>query len=321
MKEINYLEIIKNSWRITWSNKYLWWFGLFLSLGGSGNFNFNFPQNDDWKKQAGNGGEAVASFLSRHSELFIVIILIAIILGIALIVLKIISQAGLIKTLNKIETTKEKSFRKGFREGKKYFWKLLSIGLILGFLILALVFVLAVPVVFLFYLHAIIFGVLAALLAIAIFIPLVIIASFIGKYAGFYIILSDLGIGASIERGYQIFRKNIRTSIIMALFFIPISMALAFAIFFIILIIGLIFLAIGALLYLIFSKIGIAVAVISGIMVLLASIILLSSVYQVFYQTTWLLFFKEIASVKEEKKVAEALSSVVDKSVASPEKA
>ena len=87
-------------------------------------------------------------------------------------IFKIIAQAGLIKTLEKIEKSEEGNFKLGFKEGKKYFWKIFLIGLILGMMVFILLVILALPVGLLFYFKALLPGILATILAIAIFIPL-----------------------------------------------------------------------------------------------------------------------------------------------------
>ena len=184
-----------------------------------------------------------------------------------------------------------------------------------------LIFLLVVPVAVLFSLGSPIFGILAAILAILISIPIIILASFIGKYASFYIILSDLGIKASIENGYQVFRKNILASIIMALFFIPISIALFVLVITVLLAVGFVFLLSGVALYLMLAKIGIIIAVSLGSFIFIVFLILVNSIFQVFCQTIWFLFFREIASVKEEEKVEENAVEIAQKNVPAPEEA
>ena len=317
MKKVDYLEIIKKSWKITWKNKFLWWFGLFLALGGGASF--NFPGNSEWNNKIGENEDKVASFINQHWQIIIVAIVLAVILGLALFVLSLISKAGLIKTLDKIEKNLSGNFKEGFREGKKYFWKILAVGLILGIFIFALLVVLSFPVIFLFYVKSVVLGILFAFLAVVIFIPLVILASFIGKYSIFYLVLSDLGIKASIENGYQVFKKNILASVIMALFFIPINIILFVLAVIAFLIVGLIFLPIGIMLYLVLAKIGVIMAVSLGGFIFIIFLILANSVFQVFYQTVWFLFFKEIASVKMEEKVEENVVEIVEKNIPTPE--
>lgn len=316
MKDINYLEIIKKSWKITWEKKYLWWFGFFMTLGSG--LNFNFPGNSDWNKKIEEKGYLIEKFFNQNWQ---IIIFSVVLFAAIFFVLRIISQAGLIKSLNRIENNQEGDFRIGFKEGKKYFWKIFLAGLILVLLIFILLVILSVPVIFIFYFKSLIFGILVGSLAAVILIPSVIISSYIGKYACFYIILSDLGIRSALENGYQIFRRNILSSIIMALFFVPVNIILFLLVIFSAFVIGIIFFIIGLILGLIFSKIGISIVLISGVIVFMTSLFFINSLYQVICQTIWFLFFKEIAIIKEEEKALETEREIIEESLPSPEEA
>ena len=323
MKDINYLEIIKKSWRITWENKYLWWFGLFLALGGGFNFNFNFPSKNEWQENMNGKEEIFTNFLSQHWKIVIILVILLVLIGIILFILSVISQAGLLKTLSKIEKNEKGNFKEGFFQGKKYFWKILGIGFTVGILIFFLALVLSLPVALLFYLKSMVFGILAAILALVIFVPSLILTVYIRKYACFFAVLSDLGIKSSLENGYQIFRKNIFSSIIMALFFIPINIAMFILVIGLILVVGLIFLLIGIILNLIIAKIGIWIAVTLGVLAFLVLVVFAGSIFQVFSQTVWFLFFGEIAKVKEEQKeeVLTQEKKTAQETIPSPEKA
>jgi hypothetical protein len=149
-------------------------------------------------------------------------------------------------------------------------------------------------------------AVLITIAAILIFIPVVILISFISKYARFYLVLSDLDIRASLENGYQLFRKNIASSIIMGLLFIPVRILAVMGLIVPILIVALVFVILGLILYFLFSYIGMAITIILGIFALIPLILLFRSVYSAFYHTSWFLFFREIATVKVEEKAEEA---------------
>jgi hypothetical protein len=306
MPRINYIEIFKRAWQITWRNRYLWWFGLFLSLGSGGmGWNFNLPWYE--KKEGGKlhfREEDFFNFLSTHAFWIVLVIIIFLTLVIILAVLRIISQAGIIKSFSHIDKNEAASFGAGFREGKKYFWKMLSLGLILGMAMLSIIVVLAVPTIFLFVLNQGFLAIFTIIMAFFILIPLMIIFAFVSKFSFYYLILSNLSIFSSIERGYQLFKKNILPSVIMGLLFIPLGIALGIGIFAVIFAIAVPFTIIGLLAYLLLSKIGAILVVVAGGTVVIAAAVFIQSVYQTFSQTSWYLFFKEISSVKikEEEK-------------------
>lgn len=305
MPKINYFEILKHAWQITWRNKYLWWFGLILAIG-SGGFNFNFPLNaNDKKIDDGKFIQAASAFLDRYWQWIIAGFILLFILIIVLAVLKIISRAGLIKSVSEIIFGKAATFKKGLSEGKKYFWKLFSLGLIVFFFIFGIMLALFTPVVFLIYLKSYIWAAFLGIFAVLLIIVLGIIVSFIKEYARLYLVLSNLNIRNSLENGYLLFRKNILPSIIFSLLLVAIGMIIGLAILFSVIIIAAMFFMLGLAFYLLLKWIGVVMVAIPGILVIIAVGLAVQSIFAVFRQTAWILFFQEIAAVKSEETAKE----------------
>lgn len=305
MVKIDYINILKQSWDITWHNKYLWWFGFFLALGGGG-FNFNFPLGGENKEVDGEKFfQTFRSFLDNYWELAAAGLAILLILTVAVIILKTISRGGLIKSVSEITRGKESNFKAGFSAGKKYFWKVFLTGLLIGFFILGIIVALLSPVIFLIYLKSYIWAALLGVTAVILIIILGILASFIREYAYIYLITSDLGIRSSLESAFQLFRKNIWRSILFSLILMAVGMIAGLLILFSIFLIALPFLMLGFMLYALLSKLGMIITVVLGSLVIIAAIMLLQSVFETFRQTSWILFFREIASVKTEEEVTE----------------
>jgi hypothetical protein len=319
MNSIDFLEIIKKGWKITWSNKYLWWFGLFLALGGGASF--NFPMGNNSSDQVLKSEGMIGNIFQQYWQIAIVIGIVLFLFILAVFVFRILSQAGIIKEIDKVEKNDQGNFKRGIAGGKKYFWKLILLEILVGFLVLAILVILGIPVAFLFFLKAYLFGFLSAFLAVVIFIPLVILISFSRKYAVFYLILADLGVKDSLEKGYCIFRKNILMSIVMSLIFIPIGIILFFTMIFLVLAITIIFFPMGLIAYFIFLKTGVIIVASLTILVFIICLIVLSAVYQVLYQASWYLFFKEIASIKKEEEAKETVREVAEKTLPNPESA
>jgi hypothetical protein len=314
MNKINYLAIFKKAWEIIWNNKYLWWFGLFIGTGGFGlNFNFGSQGKNTSQSFSGEVESKMAEFASHNFTLVLAIAAIVLILILFFLVLGILSYAGLLKSINASLKSEKIGFWKGLTLGKKYFWGLFLIGLLAGLVILGVIIVLSTPVIFLFYLKSYILAVFTMIAAILIFIPIMILVSFISKYTRLFLVLSDLGIKASLENGYQLFRKNIASSIIMGLLFIPVSILAGMALIAAVLAVGLVFVIFGLILYLLLSKIGIAIAAILGLLALILLLLLFRSAYSAFYHTSWFLFFREIAMVEVEEKAEEAAEVVKEK--------
>lgn len=311
MREINYLELIKKAWNITWRNKFLWWFGLFLALGGGINFNFNIPGRNNWIE---NQESAINNFLEAHWILVLIGILILVIIALFLFVLKTLSYAGLLKALIKLEKKESTSFGQEFKNGKKYFWKIIAAEILVGLFTFGIILVLVVPVLFsFFYIESMTLGLILSFLGAIIMVPLIVLAVYLCRYARFYIVLSDLGVRESLENGYKIFKKNMLPSILLSLLFIPIGMLMTLVFIGLVFVLALVFLVPGITAYFIFSTAGIIGVIAVAFFVFLASFILASSIYMTFANAAWFLFFKEIATEKEdpiEEKEEEAIEKL-----------
>ncbi|MFH0969387.1 MAG: hypothetical protein V1804_02670 [Patescibacteria group bacterium] len=305
MPKIDYINILKNSWHLTWHNRFLWWFGLILVIGGGG-FNLNFPLSTNNEKIDNEKFiQAASAFLDRYWQwiaagailLFILIIIIA--------VLKIISRAGLIKSISEIILGKTATFKKGFNEGKKYFWKLFFLGLMIFLFIMGIILALLTPVIFLVYLKSYIWAAILGVFAVLLIIVLGIIISFIKEYSRLYLVLSNLNVKNSLENGYLVFRKNILPSVIFSLLLVAIGMIVGLAILFSVIIIAAVFFIFGLAAYLLLKWVGVVMVAIPGILAIIAVGLAVQSIFAVFRQTAWILFFQEIAAIKSEETVKE----------------
>lgn len=310
---VPYLGIIKKAWNITWHNKYLWWFGFFVALGSCGNINYSLdrPGNPKLEKSI----EQIQQFLTNHSYL----IIIAVVLVLIVLILRIIGKGALISSTYKTAKNRSSDFKLGFREGKKYFWKLLGLGLVVAGYFLAALIILAVPVIFLFVNGNYIIGSLLAAVAIFIFLPLVIILLFLREYGSLYIVLGGLKITAALENSYVLLRRNILSSVIMALVFIPLSIGFFLLLIAVILPVAAVFLIIGLIFYFFISKIGAFVILFLAISVLVFMLMFFRSIWEVFAQTIWVLFFQEIASLKPTEEIEEKVEETDKKEEAFPE--
>lgn len=310
MSKINYLDIIKKAAAITWKNKHLWWFGLFVSLASAGSsFNYSSGSGKDF-----TGGriteERVMSFMSDHAALVIGVGAVAVVLFILFLMLGIIGRGALIKSIGKVLKNEPVDFKSGMREGKKYFWKILGIGFLSTIFIFLAAVILITPIVFLFLNKAYVSAVLLVLLAIAILIPFIILSVFIRVYGYIYAVLGDLKIWASVENAYALLRKNLGVSVIMGLIFILIGMILGLSLIMLLVPIVAALVVLGSLFYLILKGGGVVIAIGLGAIIVIAITLFVRSVYETFAQAVWILFFHEIAKPKVEETVAEEAEEI-----------
>ncbi len=313
LDNIPYIGIIKKAWDITWHNRYLWWFGFFVVLGGIGNMNYSLDYSEN--SELGKSAAFIQQFLESHPYW----IIIGIIIVLFLLSIKILGKGALIKSAYQITKGQSASYKSGLKDGKKYFWKLLGLGIVIVGYFLAALLILATPVIFLFINGNYVIGSFLAVIAVLIIIPLFIIFLFLREYGSLYIVLGELRVIPALESSYKLFRGNILPSIIMALIFIPLNICLVLLFLLIFLPFAIIFLIIGLIFYFFLSNMGALAILFLGILVLVSFLVFVRSVWEVFSQTVWVLFFQEIASPKIKEAVEEKMEEAEKKEEVLPE--
>ncbi len=303
ISEINYLEIIKKAFFLTWKNRYLWWLGFFLAFsGGAQIFNYSFGEREEeisW--------EQLHNYFVVHSNWLIPLLISASIFLIIFSLLAIISRAGIIKAVQKEEKKEIFGFKTAFLFGKKHLWNFLFLQIILSFSLAIIISVIVIPIGLLFSNHSYYAGGFLLVLGLLIIVPLVITFSFLRIFGQNYLVLGKLSLKNSLESAYSLFQKNWIPSLIMTIFFIPLGLAFVFSLIAILIFIILLFGIIGFILFLLFGLVGALVATIIGGIIFLILVLALNSFYQAFSQVIWTLFFKEIATPKVEEILEELL--------------
>ncbi|PIR73256.1 MAG: hypothetical protein COU40_03305 [Candidatus Moranbacteria bacterium CG10_big_fil_rev_8_21_14_0_10_35_21] len=316
IKDIPYLEILKKSWKITWSHKYLWWLGLFISLGSLGT-SFNYSSGDN--EIITEAGQKFIQFINTHYAIFLTLVLLVSLLFIGLALLSLLARGGLIRSVKNILEGKNVSLKESWKFGRENFLKIFSITLVIGLFMFLALLILIVPIALLFFNHSYWIGGILTFLAILIVIPLFILAFFIRTFGYLYAILGRLSIWSSIENAYFIFSKNIGPSFIMGLIFLPVNILVGLGLLIMLIPLAIVFIILGGLLYLVLQKTGIIIAASIGVLVFLIIILIVKSAYAVFNQTAWLLFFQEIASPKKEEPIIEKVLEIEPKPIPEPE--
>jgi hypothetical protein len=309
MSNINYLSILKKAWSITWSNKYLWWFGFFIALtstGGLLNYSTDQKNSPQWFNQQ------MSEFVSAHNGLVVSGILVALAICIILLVMRILSRGALIERIAKIAKNEKGDFTQGIKNSKKYFWRIFLISFLVQIAVAAVALLIATPIVFLFMTKSYVLGALLTLVGILIILPLFILAFFLKNYGFIYVVLGGLSMIDAIENSYNLFRKNTGSSIAMALIFIPIALILWLASIMLFLFLAIIFFVIGLIFFFIFSKIGAVIILVMAIILVLCLFFAIRSIYETFYQAVWVFFFHEIATPKVEEKIVETTAEEIE---------
>jgi len=213
--------IFKRAWEITWKHKGLWLLGILAncssgSIQTSSNvsrmpqYNVSggeFPQVDHWLQSVPEG-----TWIAIGIAVIGGLILLALIFW----VLAAIGNGGLIAGFQMAETGETVTLASAFRQGFRYFWKLLVIQLILGLASLAII----LPVVFGGALMSILtlgIGLICFIPLICLLIPLGIALTIYTLLTQIALIVEELDIVAAFKRAWDVFRSNLGEVIVMGL--------------------------------------------------------------------------------------------------------
>lgn len=230
---MDYGALVNRSFQITWRHKYLWVLGLLAGSGAQtcsgGNFNVpaSFPETGDVPSPSPDelgdvAAEVAGQFVQFLAEYWPVLLLALVILGIIALVfwvLSLISQAGLIAAVGRIEAGEQVSLGRAWHSGVSIFWRFLGLWLIAIGLAIAVAAVVGV-VIFTTVVAAGVAGeeptgrmvvllVLLGTLGILLLIPVAIVVSIIFAFAQRAVAVDGYGSIAAIGRGWEVFRSRL----------------------------------------------------------------------------------------------------------------
>jgi hypothetical protein len=310
---MNYGDLIRDAFRITLGNRYLWFFGFFA--GGTGSsFVPNVPSaggnfNPDDFEQSSAGLSALTAQLGQgifgNMVLILGIVVVAILLVLFFIMMALISQGALAESVAAIDGGERRRFGSAFRSGMGNFWRVLGYYVVFFLVALGLLVLIGIPVAILIggtfaatestgarVSVAVIVGILAVLLLIVVFIPLSIIA----QYALREVVVRRARVLSSVGSGYGIFRRNLGRSVLLWLIQIGISIGIAIAFILAILIVGLIlFIPTIALAIAGYSTAAIITGVIAGL-ILLPILLVVAGAIGTFSHAYWTLAYLRLTA-------------------------
>jgi hypothetical protein len=306
---MNYGDLIRDAFRITLRNRFLWFFGFFAGGTGtnfvgnvpSGGGNFNF---DDFRR---SGAGLTAQVGQGFSETVLILGIVVVVLLIALffIILAIISQGALADSVAAIDRGEGRRFGSAFSSGTGNFWRVLGYYVVFFLIALGLLMVIAIPVALLIggtfaatqstgarVSVAVVVGILAVLLLIVIFIPL----SIIGQYALRDIVVRRERVLGSVGSGYGLFRHNIGRCLLLWLIQLGLSIGIGIAFILLLLIVGLI-LALPAIGLAVagYTTAAIIAAVIAGL-ILLPILLVATGAIGTFFHAYWTLAYLRLTT-------------------------
>ena len=244
---MNYGDIIRDAFRITLRNRYLWFSGFFAGGGTGFNYSGNLPSGggnfnpDNWQRS----GASLSGLTSQVGQgvlgnvaLVVGIVVVVLLLALLFIFLAILSQGALADSVAAIDRGEGRRFGSTFASGMGNFWRVLGYIVVFFLVALGLLLVIGIPVALLIggtfvatqsvgirVLVAVVVGLVAILLFIVVFVSL----SIIGQYALREIVVRGERVLGSVGSGYGLFRRNIGRSLLLWLIHLGLSIGIGIA--------------------------------------------------------------------------------------------
>jgi hypothetical protein len=303
---VNYGDLIRDAFRISWRNKFLWFFGFFA--GGTGtNFLGNVPSGGgnfdggDFEQSGVSGLAAqVRPGIFGNAALIVALVVVAVVIFLLFIAMTLISQGTLTESVAAIDRGEGRRFSSGWRAGLRNFWRVLGYYVVFFLIALGLLVAIGIPIALLIggtfavtesisarITVAVLAGLLGILLLIVVFVPFSIIA----QYSLREIVVRREGVFASVGGGYRVFRRNIGRSLLVWLINLGLGIGVGIAVLIALLLVGLVlFLPTIILAFAEYATAAVVAGVVAGV-ILLPLLLAVSGATGAFFHSYWTLAY------------------------------
>ncbi len=315
---MNYGDLIKDAFRISWRNKYLWFFGFFaggtssgfnvptIPSGGGGNdFDDLDPSGSEFSSSlAAQAGQGVFENVGLLVALGVVVLLIVLVF----IVLGLISQGALAESVAAVDRGEQRRFSSAWRAGLSSLWRVL--GYYVLFILISIGFLLAIGIPLALLVGGTFFAtesvgarvsvaVLAGLAAIGLLILVFIPLAIIGQFALRELVVRRERVFSSIGGGYRLFRRNPGRSLLVWIIQVGVMLGAGIALIVAVLLLGLvlflptIFLAVAG-----YTTAAIVAGAIAGL-ILVPLLLVASGALGTFNHSYWTLAYLQLTGTAE----------------------
>ena len=303
---MSYSDIIRDAFWIAWRNRFLWFFGFFVS-GAAGSIvtPSNFANMGASNAPAMGGMPPwlldLAYWIRDNVVLFVVLATTLVLLVVTVwLVLYAISRGALAESVAARDRGEARRFSSAWRAGLSSFWRVIGQVTIISLFWFGLTLVIFALGALLFVgisaaTESIAVKVLAGALGTLLLLPLLaaifVVLLVISQFALRALVLGGEGVFASIGTGYRLFRTNTGTSLLLLLIQVGIALAVGGVVFATISLAGLLlsvpvtFLSSSGL-----GAASTAVAVVLGL-IFSAPFVVITSAAGVFHQAYWTLVY------------------------------
>lgn len=302
---MNWSQILEKSWRYLVGHRYLVWLGVLAALttGGTSFSGVNYKTSNKQFENSEQFRQAIAmatNWLNAHSTEIIIAIVALFLIGIIILYISYSAQAGLIHGVNALELGKESNFHHDFEAGKKFFWRLLGLRVLIA-LTLALILILLVLLLIGGFVLVVSYSewlilpiVLFSIPAVSAFILLAVYLSLSSVLAERYIVINNLPLIQSIDEAIHIVRAKIATIIVAWLINLLITTVGGFIYLVVIIIPVTISILVGSLAYVIGKEVGLIVAIVLAIILTSAVTLLAKGILATYLSAYWTIVYKRL---------------------------
>jgi hypothetical protein len=312
---MNYGDLLSEAFRLTWRNRFLWFFGFFV--GGA---SLNVPSN--FGGQQGAPFEAAPGpvrWISENLALFLTLVIaLVVVIALVFIVLAMLSHGALAESVAALHRGESRRFGLAWRAGTANFWRVLWLKGLIFLMALGLALLILLPVGL---------GVVAVLAATdstgvrVLFIVLLVLVGFLALifvFLPFAIInqfaLRELVVGRrrvleSIGSGFGLFRRNIGRSLLVWLLQLGVMLGLGIATLVVVVILGAILLGPAIALFAAEQTTAAVVVGIVGGLLFLVPLFVISGALSAFNHTYWTLAYLRLTEHPEGGEPAQQTSA------------
>ena len=309
---MNYGELLKDAFWITWRNRFLWFFGIFAG-GTIANANFNLPnapRGDVFEE--GFGGTTSAPGLDSgqwildNLALILVVAAVVVLIVLLFIVVSLISQGALAESVAALDRGENRRFSSTFGAGVSNFWHVLGYFLLVVLISLGLLLAIGIPLALLVtvvfagteavgarILTVVLVALVGFVLLLVVFVPL----SIVWQFGLREIVLHRQDTIGSISGGYRLFRRNLGKSLLLLLIQIAISIGVGIALLIATLLLGFLLAAPSLILFAAdLSTAGIVAGIVAGL-ILLPFLLVASGALGAFNHSYWTLAYLRLTNL------------------------
>ncbi len=311
---MDYGALLARAWQSTWRHRFMWVFGLFaVTTTGScsgmpGGVQYRIDSGELERVAPGSTGalEPWGRWIADNPGIVLLALLSLLLLALAVLVISMICQGAMARATSDAALERPASLDESWQTGLRSFWRYLGLWLLL----IAIAFVVAFVFGFLGVVIAAgvlrggegigvavaVLGVLIALAAVLLAVPLFIATSIVVAYAQRAIVVEDAGPLDAIRRGISLLRRRPGASIVVWLLSLALGIGIGVAL---LLCAGLLLIPLGGIGALLFFTTGLSAATIAYVVLaglaFIAAAWFLAAIANTFFWHLWTLAYLDLS--------------------------